>query len=221
MEYQGPTGEDLANISALNHLYLGSFPGDGTAGPGSSELKQLSDSERTRLAEAPFLLFSLREHDSDYWQPIFDPGAQLDLIEPASPPHGRVAALQVAGLSFLWQLVRRNPYAARIVSGAPVGWCERLAGLTLVGLLQRAAGCGDLLRMRFSVDDVIWRRLLGNGTSPRRNLRLVAHHCALQTMLARGQRSHDFRAAAAACSMTVPRHRDETTSNAGIRDTEV
>ncbi len=218
MEYQGPTGDDLANISALNRLYL-SLPRDEPEGPASNGLKQLSDTERARLARVPFLLFSLREHDGAYWQPIFDPDAQLDLIDSACPPDGRMAPLQVAGLSFLWQLVRRNPYAARIVSGAPVTWCERLAGLTLVRLLQRAAGSGDLLRMRFPVDDVIWRRLLENGTSPRRNLRLAAHHCALQSMLARGQRRPDLRAAA--CSMTTPRGRNQTQFNAGIRDTEV
>jgi hypothetical protein len=102
-----------------------------------------------------------------------------------------------------------------------VDWCDRLASLTLVGLLQRAAHSGDLLRMRFPVDDVIWYRLVGNGTSARRNLRLAAHHCALQTMLARGQERQTLQTAAAACAMEPPRRRNGTRLGTGIRDTEV
>ena len=221
MQYQGPTSDDLANIGALNYLYINVISGQQVKGPASDRLARLTDAERVRLAHAPFLLFSLREQDSAYWQRLFDGGSQIDLIDPANPADERIAALQMAGLSFLWQLVRRNPYAARIVSGAPVSWCDRLASLTLVSLLQRAASTGDLLCMRFAVDDIMWQRLLGNGVSAKRELRLAAHHCALQTMLARGPARHPSRMAAAACSMQSPRRRDHGRFETGVRNTKV
>ena len=221
MEYEGPTSEDFDNISALNQLYLDRISLAETRSPAASGLQALTNTERARLAGVPFLLFSLREQDDAYWQHLFDDGRQRDLVELTEARDERVTALQVAGLSFLWQLVRRNPYAARIVSGAPVSWCEKLASLTLVGLLQRAALSGDLLRMRFPREDVIWSRLLGNGTSARRNLRRAAHHCALQRMLAGRAARHRPRAAAAACSMDTPRRRDGPGLGPGIRNSEV
>lgn len=207
MQYQGLTSDDLTNIRALNRLYLRSISALSEESSVTRRLRQLSDAEQSRLAGAPFLLFSFREQDSDYWERVLADGAQFDLLDSADRPDGHVLQLQVAGMSFLWQLVRRNPYAARIVAGAPVNWCERLASLTLVGLLQRVARSGDLLRSRFPVDDMLWRRLLESGTSDRSELRLAAYQCALQAMLASGQELRRNRAAAA-CTMRSPMRQD-------------
>ncbi|MGB5449836.1 MAG: hypothetical protein WBM80_13000 [Woeseiaceae bacterium] len=199
MEYDGLTNDDLANIHALNLSFLKAVSGAAAAGFGEIARRRLTDSQLTRLAGAPFLLFSFREQDEDYWQRVFDDDPQIDLIDSGNPRDENITQLQVAGLSFLWQLVRRNPYAARIVSGAPVGWCDRLARLTLVGLLQKAASRGDLLRMRFPDEVAVWRRLLENGTSSQRQARLASHYSALQALLTRAPELQHARVSAVAC----------------------
>ena len=199
MEYEGLTNDDLANIHALNRAFLIAVSGCAAEGLGEIARRRLTDLQLTRLASAPFLLFSFREQDDDYWRRVLEDDSQIDLIDSGNPRDEKIGQLQVAGLSFLWQLVRRNPYAARIVSGAPVGWCDRLAGLTLVGLLQKAATRGDLLRMRFPDEAAIWRRLLENGSGSRRQARLASHHSALQALLTRAPESQYNRLSAAAC----------------------
>jgi len=199
MEYQGPTTDDLANIHALNRLFLRAISGSAANGFDGVAGRRLTDSQLSRLAGVPFLLFSFREREDDYWQRVLADDPQIDLIDSGSPLDEPIGQLQVAGLSFLWQLVRRNPYAARVVSGAPVSWCERVAGLTLVNFLQKAATRGDLLRMRFSDDDRVWRRLLHNGISTQRQIRLASHHSALQSILTQAPESNYGRLSAAAC----------------------
>lgn len=199
MEYEGLTNDDLANIHALNLSFLKAVSAAASTGFGEIARRQLSDSQLIRLAGAPFLLFSFREQDEDYWQRVLDDDPQIDLIDSGNPRDEKIRQLQVAGLSFLWQLVRRNPYVARIVSGAPLGWCDRLAGLTLVGLLQKAASRGDLLRMRFPDEVAMWRRLLENGTGSQRQARLASHHSALQALLTRAPELQPARVSAAAC----------------------
>ncbi len=199
MEYQGLTTDDLANIHALNRFFLKAIAGSAAEGFGVIARRRLSESQLSRLAGAPFLLFSFREQDHDYWQRVLADDPQIDLIDSGNPRNQEVEQLQVAGLSFLWQLVRRNPYAARIVSGAPVSWCERVAGLTLVNLLQRAATRGDLLRIRFPDEATIWRRLLENGISPQRQARFASQQSALQALLTRTPELQYNRMSAAAC----------------------
>jgi len=199
MQYQGLTPDDLANINALNRCFLVAMADSGARGSGVLAIGHLSQLQFARLAIAPFLLFSFREQDSDYWQRILADDPQVDLLDSSDPPGEKIRQLQMAGLGFLWQLSRRNPYAVRIVSGAPASWCERLAGLTLVSLLDHAAMRSDLLGIRFRDDDNVWRRLLGNGLSSRRSLRLTSQHCALQALLTRGQQTQYNRLPAAAC----------------------
>ena len=204
MEYEGPTRDDLANIEALNRSFLDIVKKSPAMEIGVIVERRLTDSELSRLASAPFLLFSLREHDGGYWEQVLEMEPQIDLIHSPSPPDDNVRQLQMAGLGFLWQLSRRNAYAARIVSGAPVSWCERLADLTLVTLLQVAAARSDLLSARFPDDDKLWRRLLGNGISARHKVRLTSHQCALQAMLTRRCEPAYKRVSAAACTMQRP-----------------
>lgn len=219
MEYEGPTRDDLANINALNQSFLVAMSDSPTSRFGVIAERRLTDSELSRLASAPFLLFSLREYDSEYWEHILENEPQIDLLPAPRQPQENIRQLQVAGLGFLWQLSQRNPYAARIVSGAPVSWCERLADLTLVTLLHIAATRDDILSARFSDDDRIWRRLLGHGISPRYKIRLTSHQCALQAMLTRQREPHYDGVSVAACSMRKPLRRNA--AGHAVRDPKV
>ncbi|MCP5093450.1 MAG: hypothetical protein GY949_21275 [Gammaproteobacteria bacterium] len=219
MEYEGPTRDDLANINALNRSFLVAMSDSATTGFGVIAERRLTDSELSRLASAPFLLFSLREHDGEYWEHILEEVPQIDLIHSPGTPDDNIRQLQMASLGFLWQLSRRNPYAARIVSGAPVSWCERLADRTLVTLLQLAATRNDLLSARFADDEKLWRRLLGNGISARYKARLTSHQCALQAMLTRQRGPTYSRVSAAACTMQRPVQRDAP--GRAVRDPKV
>ncbi len=205
MQYRGPTPADFANIHALNGFFLKCV-----LKPGRSErfaalaAHRLNDAEIARLASAPFLLFSFRERDEEFWDRALGDDGQLHLIDTTTPADAIIQQLQVAGLSFLWHLARRKPYVARIVSGATVTWCERLGEQTLVRLLQRVATRGDLTRIRFGDNNEIWRRLLSNGIGPGYQARLASQHCALQTMLTRVDSPPPRRLSAAACGVSAP-----------------
>ncbi len=206
MEYRGPTPGDLANIHALNRLFLA-----GVSASGRSErfaalgADRMTGTEIARLSSAPFLLFSFRERDEEFWQRALGDDVQMDLVDAATPADDKTQQLQGAGLGFLWQLVRRNPYVARIVSGASVSWCERLAEQTLVRLLQRVAKRGDLTRIRFGDNEDVWRRLLSSGIGAGYQARLASQHLALQAMLTHVDATPQRRLAAAACTVSAPR----------------
>lgn len=221
MDYKGPTEDDLANIQALNHCFIVAISGTGTDGFGELAERRLTGSERDHLAAAPFLLFSFREQDDDYWQHVLAHDRQCDLIDSAAPPNESIRHVQVAGLAFLWQLSRRNPYVSRVVSGAPVSWCERLAGLTLTSLLDRAARRSDLLCARFAGKRYLWHRLLEGGIDSKHSLRRTSHHCALQALLTGENPIHKGTVAAAACSMQDPRRRRAFRGTVGVRETKV
>lgn len=205
MEYRGPTPGDLANIHALNRFFLkctfASGRSDRFAALGAH---RLSDTQIARLASAPFLLFSFRERDDEFWRRALGDDVQMDLIDVATPADEKIQQLQVAGLGFLWQLARRKPYVARIVSGASVTWCERLGEQTLVRLLQRVAMRGDLTRIRFGDNKDIWRRLLSSGIGSGYQSRLASQHCALQAMLTHADSPSPRRLAAAARTVNAP-----------------
>ena len=190
-EYPGPSRADYANVLALNTAFL----------EASSDLK---GPQRARLAAAPFLLFSLREIDLDWWASALADDRQGDLI--AVPKHATEAlcGLQSASISFLWQLADRNPYAARIISGATIAWCEMLTGPPLVTVLKRVGMRSDLIISRPGVIDLAHSQLLGLGVSSRRDIRRSSHFTALQSLLTRSRVDQSQRLSAAACSMPAP-----------------
>jgi len=206
MHYQGPTAADLDNIRALNRCFLGTFAGSGRAGPLQGDL---TESQQVRLGYAPFLLFSFREAESDFWDQVLSQDRQLELIRPAPAVDDGARELQVAGLSFLWHLSRRNPYVVRLVSGAPVSWCERVAGLTLIGLLNRTSRRADLVVPRFRDQGHIWQRLLTSGISARPALRSLSHRSVLQAMLTSARLVNYERLQAAAASLPTPKRRED------------
>jgi len=191
MEYAGPGQDDYANVLALNTAYI-------TA---SSDLK---GPQRGRLAIAPFLLFSLRESDLEWWQKTLMNDPQGDLMAEPEQRNIPLRRIQTAALGFLWQLARQNPYVARVVSGATISWCDMITDLPLVTLLDRAGGRGDLIKSRFGDSDTIAQRLLGDGVSSRRELRRSSQLRALQALLTRADVDQYTRLPAAACSLSGP-----------------
>ena len=221
MDYKCPTHDDLANIRALNRYFLVAVAEADCEKFGELARRRLTVPQLTCLAAAPFLLFSLREQDDEYWEQLLADDPQLDFVDSDVAAGEKIHHLQSAGLGFLWHLSRRSPYVSRIVSGAPLDWCERLANCTLARLLERAATRADLLRVRFANEDSVWRRLLSDGIDPRSGLQRTSHQFALQAMLTRKQRTQIEMVSAAACSMPDPVRRSPFRSSTGIREPKV
>ena len=194
MQYQGLTQDDLANVRALNRRWLRLPQGDAGCGAPVAE-KQLE-----RLAATPLLLFSFKEQDDPLWQALLRGDRQQDLLHRETTASAELLALQAAGLAFLWELVRRNPYVARVVSGAPLSWCEQLASLTLVRVLESTARC-TVVESRFDDGSSLYRRLLQRGGSARQKTRVFAQIGALQAMLTSATLVPYRRFPAAACGM--------------------
>lgn len=211
MDYSGPHSGDLVDIAALNRAYLEELR-KGLSGweylpaPSGCAIRRLTDVEIARLAGAPFLLLSVREHDAKYWDQLLDERSTSDLFlrePPASEAH---SALLAAALAYIWQLARHNVYAARLACGADTPWCETLADRALMELLACCRGRCDMLQPRCWDNAAFWRRLLLGGISETRAVRQAAHLTALQTMqmhvIPRGPQRLD----AAACRIpAVPR----------------
>ena len=172
MEYQGLTRDDLADVRELNRAWLKLTGRTG------------------KLAGAPFLLFSFREHDDELWRRLLADETQRDLFTRRLQCNEDQYALQSAGLSFLWELARRNPYAARIVGGAPLDWCRLIGSESIFRVLDRAAH-RDLIEPRFSRQAAVYKRA-------------SVHLAALQSMLTIGIESGASRLPAAACRLRGP-----------------
>ncbi|MDX1518131.1 MAG: hypothetical protein R3288_14900, partial [Woeseiaceae bacterium] len=159
-----------------------------------------------RLTRCPFLLFSLAEDDAPRWNRLFERTrmSRPDLVDAMADGPDTLAPVVLAALGFLWQLARRRPYAARVVSGASLAWCERLAEATLVDLFRFAVSEHDLVGFRNGADAAFWRRLLVSATSARKSVRRAARLAALQSLLTRMQAGSYQRLAAAACSLPAP-----------------
>lgn len=209
MEFSGPEPADFANVIALNRAFLrrlrAGSPGRDLRAliPGTMRhaVTGLTDRHVERLSALPFLLLSLRERDASFWNSVAADGATPDLFMSDARTHDEIT---VPAMSFLWQLARRNPYAARLVSGAPPDWCDHVGEYTLLALLQRIRGRRDVLQPRFAGHEGCWQKLLGPGLSSRRQVRESAHLTCLQTLLTDEPPSTPRRMRAAACSRSVP-----------------
>lgn len=190
-DYAGPSEDDFENILALNTLFLQTHC-------------DLKGPQRGRLAATPFLLFSLREQDLAWWHSALAEQQQRDLTAAAHRIAPVIQQIQTAALSFLWQLAHRNPYVARIVSGASIAWCEQIRTYPLVTVLNRVAGCEDLLVSRIDCGSATGDRLLGNGVSADATVRRSSQLVALHTLITRTEGKDDAQLPAAACSLSVP-----------------
>ena len=195
MDYQGLFEDDVINKRALNRAWL-RLPASEPA-----RFAALDDTRRNRLADAPFLLFTLRENDAELWSTLLSDRPQRDLF--AACPDARQRELQVACLAWLWEVARRNPYVARVVAGAPLQWCERVATYPLVRLLRTAADA-ELARPRFRIDSATHRRLLLRGGSALRAARHAAQVAAMQAMLTTNEFAPFGGLSSAACRLQSP-----------------
>lgn len=212
MDFQPPEPADLANVRALNIAFVdalcaktlpdrlfATIPDGLQAVCGHTQAAQ-------RLYSCPFLLFSLAEHDMPRWNRLFERprASRPDLVDAMAGNGDVLAPVVLAALGFLWHLARRRPYAARVVSGASLAWCERLSESTLVDVYRFAVADGSLIGFRNGTDAAFWRRLLVSATSNEKPVRHAARLAALQTLLTEISAGTYQRLAAAACSMPAP-----------------
>ncbi len=211
MDFSGPEPADYANVHALNAAFLAVLR-DGDRGTSlrrqlpeaaRSALQALSTLQVQRLGEVPFLLMSFREYDEDHLRRIVVIDRQTDLLRDPGPLDD-ARRLATAGIGFLWHLARRNPYATRLVSGASIGWCERLADSTLLPLVQNIACSEDLPEVRFADDPAIWSKLLGPGVSAETAVRSAAQLTVLHALLTLGRARRHDRLRSAACATASP-----------------
>jgi hypothetical protein len=202
MAFDGPLTADFSNIMPLNQEFLDLVRRDRGLRRSIAELpesqrhqlKTLDRSESLRLAEAPFLLFSFREHDDVYWERL--------LSEPRPPElfQGRVSddvkTLVSSALSYVWHLAQRDPFTLRLFSGSPLSWCETIADVTLHHLLDAVNRSGDLPTLRFGYHRELWRTLLDGGVSRKTPIRRAAQLSALQVVLSRSQQKTQWSRAA-------------------------
>jgi len=211
MDFSGPEPADFANVESLNHAFLLQLRGVSLGQQLRQELPQsvqimvrgLTDLQIERLSATPFLLLSLRESDAGYWRDLCsdDRNAGLFVAVDQDTESGHLSA---AALAFLWQLALRNPYAARLVSGASLSWCEQLADGTLLRLLQLTTGRRDLLQPRLAGNTEFWNKLLGPGLSSEQEVRRAAHLAALQVVLTGDPAIQYQPLRAAACRSLAP-----------------
>ncbi len=206
MEYPGPSEDDFANVRALNAAFLTGVKEERfeLRDQDDSLLQELvaalSPAQVERLAATPFLLFTLHENRPDYWDGLFAKESAADLFTPRGSSSAR--ELVAGAIGFLWRLAGQNPYTARVVSGAPLGWCERLAAEPLIDVLQSAVSRHDLVAPRFPAASNMWQKLLGAGVSSDEQVRRAAQLAALQSMLTGAPQEPAMRAAA--CRFAPP-----------------
>ena len=205
MAFDGPAPVDYRNISALNRAYLSLLQSSRRARRSLNQLSpplcrritSLTRHQVDRLSATPFLLLSFRERDDKLWDQILSDQGGRDLF--TRPVADDLDRLQSAGLGFVWQLARQNPYTLRLTCGATLHWCEQIAERTFFGLLAAVAPHPDLLELRRGNDDELWQKLLNNGVSRETEVRTAAHVSALQTLLTRPASSAPRTWAVAAC----------------------
>ena len=211
MDYLVPTSRDLDDVHSLNYALLKamrSSHGEALRGclPASCQprIVALTDLQVERLAAAPFLLFSLHEQDDGYWRQLLDDDPHRDLFAVNDRLVEERSRIVAAAISFSWHLAKRNAYAARLVCGASLEWCQRLAEQQLIDVLGRAASRADLLLPRHADNEQFWQRLLGAGLSADIKVRSAAQMSALQMILTGTDARPQPRLALAACRSAVP-----------------
>ncbi|HET6630219.1 MAG TPA: hypothetical protein VFG91_10630 [Woeseiaceae bacterium] len=212
MEFQGPSATDYANVNALNRAFLALLRRDGTARGCLRELREplrdklvgLTGVQADRLAGAPFLLMSFRERDDRFWEQAFADELRGDLFAVPPPAADDLVGLISAGLSFAWQLSKQNAYAARLICGASLHWCEQLTELTFMHLLSIAGRRDEIVALRGAADRDLWAKLLDSGTSREQQVRRAAHISALQSVLTQASLPAGRQWRTAACATRSP-----------------
>ena len=211
MDFNGPELADLVDVRSINTAFLEflcSADGESLRCELPAGLRPvvaaLTGRQIERLAGVPFLLLTLNESDDTYWSRVRDELPVGDLFAASHSRGDSLGRIVVAALGFQWQLARKNPYAARLISGASLGWCEQLASCTLLRVLQCAVEYQGLIAPRQAAHKVLWARLLGAGLSSAEDLRRAAHLSALQIVLSPVISMSERRWRSAACYTSVP-----------------
>ena len=210
MAFDGPAPVDYRNVGALNRAYLSLLQANRRArrslhrlsAPLRNRFTTLTRHQVDRLAATPFLLLSFRERDDKLWSQILSDESGRGLF--ARPVADDLDRLQSAGLGFVWQLARQNPYTLRLICGASLHWCEQIADRTFFGLLTAVAPHPDLLVLRRGNDTELWSKLLHDGVCRETEVRTAAHVSALQTVLTRPATPAPRSWAVAACRSKTP-----------------
>ncbi len=211
MPFSGPQPIDLHEITALNRAFVRLLVQadeaasllEGLPEELAARITALSPEERDSIAAVPFLIFSLRERDDEYWEALCAEDGNLDLYADTRAVTPERASLVSAALGFLWQMARRNPYTLRVICGATLHWCERLAGLPLTAVIQRASSRSDILELRARENHGLWHRLTSvPGTDT--NVRSAVQLSALQSLLIQAEPSSPSRWRSAACRQSAP-----------------
>lgn len=188
MTYDIPTVSDYVNVRALNREFLRLARTSPAYIDFDSvqrhSLLALGAKQRENLAATPFLLFSLHDYDTATWQQLLSGERANDMFRNLSTTPAEISNLLTATIAFLWQLAQRNPYAARLISGAEAQWCERISAVTSFDLVSRVNQRADLLTIRRTASTDIWAKLLDPGVSPKHPIRSAAHMAVLQALLA-------------------------------------
>ncbi|MFQ5608695.1 MAG: hypothetical protein ACE5F8_00305 [Woeseiaceae bacterium] len=209
MNFEGLDGADLANVRSLNRAFLDAQEGvsarrDGATARIASRIGTLDGERRSRLARCPFLLFSLTRNCEPGWHALFVGERAPGLLRALEPVDDRLSRLATAAVGFLWQLARRNIYAARLVSGATISWCENMAEATLVDLFEFADREPALISAMRAGDQKFWDKLLDAGTRDDPGVRRAARLSALQMILTASATERMQRLPSAACSFPAP-----------------
>lgn len=210
MAFDGPESTDYRNVTSLNRAYLTLLQRDLRSRQGlrllSAPLAQritgLTKRQIERLAATPFLLLSFRESNDHYWSKVLSVAPGTDLF--TSSGSDDLDTLVSAGLGFIWQLARQNPYALRLICGASLHWCEQIAEQTFFRLLVSVAAHGDILQLRAAHDHELWRKLLNDGVNRQAVISKAAHVSALQAVLTQPQHKKQQSWALAARRMNSP-----------------
>ncbi|GEM_PF-849195 len=225
MDFPGPEPADIVHVAALNDAFIRlAVSSEGrrlrAALPGTlaASLCRLEEPALERIARTPFLLGAIDECGTDRWERMLGASGPSDLVDRLDGPPAGEQRLVGAMLGFLGDLARRNPYAARVVSGAPLAWCEHVAGLSPIERVDIAASGTGLLAFRDVHNARFWQRLMSAGASDEGDVRRAARIWALQAVLTRGQLVAVQRLPAAACSMTPPARR--VADRAGVSQPE-
>jgi len=212
MHYEGPQLNDMDNVRALNETFLALLRRSphaqahlhGLQEDLARRLISLTPGQAARLAEAPFLLFSFRERDERFWHTVFEMDPNQDLFSIPSARQEDVSRLIAAGLGFIWQLARQNPYVLRLLCGATVHWCEQIGEHTLIQILNFATENHQSLVLRLASSSNIWQKLLYSGVHPLHEVRRAAHMSVLQTVLTEVDTSRPVEWVTAACRSMAP-----------------
>ena len=208
MDYEGLEPADLANVEALNRAFLLWLRDpskrtirDAEVASLARRLSTLNECEIARLSRTPFLLMSIQDRDERRWRAVFENRCSADLFDGSCRPGRQESSILMATLGFLWSMARRNPYAARLVSGTSLEWCDQLAGRPVMEVFEHAAQFSPPVPRRADDSD-FWRKLIDAGTSIRKDVRLAARISALHTTITRSAaKTTTGPVAVAACDM--------------------